>query len=1040
MHLPPDHLPPDERGSAPPEGAPDGPQALRLLREAQQQTAQVHSEHQRMMAESHQAFLNSTQAALAGLARLALEPGAPEGEAARDVQEGDPSRADAEEADPVGPYAGFAIGTDIAPPPSRTSEEAAADLPGTTVTSATVADTTEPAAAAHEAAAPEPDAPEPHAPENTAPAGGQAAAHSAEHLAEVLRTVVADLTGYPEDILTPDMALEADLGIDSIKRVQILAALRQQVPRLADVEVADVAALHTLGDVTERLAEAEAATGRKSSLQDRAGGPAPPRLVRLAPVAVPSGPPRLSVPGLNTSVLITDDGAGVAPALAAELTAHGIRARVTSEPPTDGTAREAGCVVLLDALRAYASPCDASGALHRDLMRSLRALAPSSPDRSTGRETSVVIVHDSGGDFGECGRQGEQAWLNGGAALARTAAREWPSAVVRAIDCERGHRPPEAVGRALAAELLTGGADPDVALSADGERRVLAYEEAPPSSAAPDRFGADSFLVVTGGGRGITAECLSTLAGRVRGVHLLLLGRTPLPDESPEETGPDGLAALTRTLMDRDRASGRVRPPAQVRAEAAQHLAAHEVRATLRRLEEAGATVRYAAVDTRDPVAVRSCLDKVRADWGPVTGLVHAAGVIADKPLTDKTDDQFDTVFTTKVDGLRHLLDATAEDPLDTVCLFSSVSAAVGNAGQADYAAANAVQDHMAAVLARQRPDARVVSLAWGAWRGGMVTPELQEHFDEAGTALIAPEAGAAAFADEVLSARGPTRIVLVPDADQIARWGATGPRARRPAPRGAVLVNGEQHPELADHAIAGRVILPVATAVELLARAVPGQRDVGRPFALHDVRVRGTLVLEDYPDTQWLTLHAAHTPGPDGWSLELRGAGDCPRFTAVAPLEAPGTPQDPAKGAPRPAPCPPLRYGDKAHFHGPLFQVVDEVVGCDTAGSLTVLHGLAEMGWPRERLWRTDPALVDGAMQSAVLWAEQAVGRATLPMAVSRCVVHRPGPAGPGPVTCRVTGRSADELEAVCDAVLTDEDGAVRATLHGIRLVVRPD
>src|SRR5207237_8922318 len=71
-----------------------------------------------------------------------------------------------------------------------------------------------------------------------------------------LLAVVAEKTGYPADSLQLGMALEADLGIDSIKRVEILSALQERVPGLADVPAAELGAVRTPGDVLARLAPA----------------------------------------------------------------------------------------------------------------------------------------------------------------------------------------------------------------------------------------------------------------------------------------------------------------------------------------------------------------------------------------------------------------------------------------------------------------------------------------------------------------------------------------------------------------------------------------------------------------------------------------------------------------------------------------------------------------------------------------------------------------------------------------------------------------
>ena len=69
----------------------------------------------------------------------------------------------------------------------------------------------------------------------------------------VLWQVVADKTGYPADMLEPAMALEADLGIDSIKRVEIFSALQERFPHLAQREAESLASLRTLGDIVAAL-------------------------------------------------------------------------------------------------------------------------------------------------------------------------------------------------------------------------------------------------------------------------------------------------------------------------------------------------------------------------------------------------------------------------------------------------------------------------------------------------------------------------------------------------------------------------------------------------------------------------------------------------------------------------------------------------------------------------------------------------------------------------------------------------------------------
>jgi hypothetical protein len=96
------------------------------------------------------------------------------------------------------------------------------------------------------------------------------------------------------------------------------------------------------------------------------------------------------------------------------------------------------------------------------------------------------------------------------------------------------------------------------------------------------------------------------------------------------------------------------------------------------------------------------------------------------------------------------------------VALFGSVAGAFGNRGQVDYAAANDALDKLAWWLSA-RVRGRVVSLDWGPWGGtGMVSPELAREYARAGVGLVDPEAGAAAFVDEILAASGPAQVVLM--------------------------------------------------------------------------------------------------------------------------------------------------------------------------------------------------------------------------------------------------------------------------------------
>ncbi|MGW1048739.1 SDR family NAD(P)-dependent oxidoreductase [Streptomyces sp. NPDC002521] len=361
------------------------------------------------------------------------------------------------------------------------------------------------------------------------------------------------------------------------------------------------------------------------------------------------------------------------------------------------------------------------------------------------------------------GEDTRAAGLNG---FFRAVAQEYPNTLARVVTLSPD-RPVTALADDLVGELLAPDRCPVVRHTADGIRLGPELHPAPLGPEADGDatantlaagLGPDSVALLAGGARGITARVAVTLAAA--GCRVELLGRTDVSDAC-EDPGPGrapDITALRSVLAGRGGLA-----PGDVDREARRVLARREVAATLGEIAAAGGKARYHCLDLRDAEAVRTTLEDIHADAGRIDAVVHAAGVVEDQLLADKKPDSFARVHGTKVNGARALLAALRDLPQlpSVTVLFGSVTAVLGNRGQADYSAAN---DALATLGRhwRRATGSRTLTIHWGPWapdprHPGMVGPELARDFARNGIGLIDPEDGVRALLREL--AHGDTDV-----------------------------------------------------------------------------------------------------------------------------------------------------------------------------------------------------------------------------------------------------------------------------------------
>ncbi|KNG93886.1 type I polyketide synthase [Pseudaestuariivita atlantica] len=193
-------------------------------------------------------------------------------------------------------------------------------------------------------------------------------------------------------------------------------------------------------------------------------------------------------------------------------------------------------------------------------------------------------------------------------------------------------------------------------------------------------------VMITGGFGGIGLTIAEDLIQR-HDARIVLMSRSPLP-------GREDWADHLRGHGPQDPVSRRIR--------------------AIERLEAMGGEVLVCAADVSNIEDIRRARTEAEERFGPVSGLIHAAGVIDDGPLLAKSPAGIEEVFTPKIHGLHVIEEAFPDGSLDWMALFSSTSTVTAPAGQVDYVAANAFLN---AYATSRRDDAtRVVAINWGIW------------------------------------------------------------------------------------------------------------------------------------------------------------------------------------------------------------------------------------------------------------------------------------------------------------------------------------
>ncbi|MFB2758629.1 SDR family NAD(P)-dependent oxidoreductase [Shewanella xiamenensis] len=958
------------------------------------------------------------------------------------------------------------------------------------------------------------------------------AAVSNDKIERTMMAVVADKTGYPVEMLELSMDMEADLGIDSIKRVEILGTVQDQLPNLPELSPEDLAECRTLGEIVALYAGSQASS---ELLQQNHATPIqeaitetvketidlPPHsevMLKKLPAAaelariIATSDVQLTA---NSYVVIGDDGhnAGV---IAEKLHAQGVKVAVVRSPKTVVTSAspldshianftleaiddESICEVInqIEALGQIAGfihlqpqhksvadkgaglvLADEAKASVEQAFLFAKHLQPLLTERDYCRFVTVSRID---GGFGYIGMdesasvlisQSElnQAALSG---LTKTLNHEWPGVVCRALDIAP-NLDAKTVANAVVQEYYLQDAPVEVGIDSELERTTLVAGNAVLRRSGASLSSADKILV-TGGAKGVTFECALSLAKRCK-AHFILVGRSAhqgIPAWAQGKNRNELKAAAIAHLQ----SLGDKPTPKQVDALVWPVQSSLEISHALQAFEAVGASAEYLSLDVNDPAAIASTIAPISA-LSPITGIIHGAGVLADKHIQDKTLSELERVYGTKVTGLNNLLSTLDLSQLTLIALFSSAAGFYGNTGQSDYAMSNDILNKAALQLALQLPRAKVMSFDWGPWDGGMVNPALKKMFIDRGVYVIPLKAGAELFASQLLSDTWAQLLVGTDmqgnTANAVEAASAKKPEADLtmaldPQPMAQTVpqsirvtryLDPKRMPFIEDHCINGHAVLPTVCAIDWMREAAKAH--LGKAVSVSDYRLLKGIIFDeallarDAP----IELELMLTPLTDATQQSTES------LTALISFE--GRPQYQAVLVAQTDDMPDAQglevgelhslieeitqqptivnreslYSDGTLFHGPRLQGISEVLAFDdqqliakVALPAVALDDCGEFA-PNLEDKGTQPFAEDLLLQAMLVWARLKYQAASLPSAIGEFVSYSPLGFGEKAVlVLDVLKHSSRSLEA--NIALYHQDGRLSCEMKRAKVTV---
>ncbi|MFF4378218.1 SDR family NAD(P)-dependent oxidoreductase [Kitasatospora sp. NPDC001547] len=605
----------------------------------------------------------------------------------------------------------------------------------------------------------------------------------------------------------------------------------------------------------------------------------------------------------------------------------------------------------------------------------------------------------------------------GAAGLAKTLHLEHPTVPTTVVElpdtAPEGAARDEAVARVVAETAATAGFA-EVRYQADGGRTVplLRPLQLRPAAEGGSPLDAGDVLLVTGGGKGITAECAIAMA-KDSGAALALIGRA-------------------------DPATDR------------------ELAGNLARMDDAGLRYRYARADVTSAEEVAAAVALLESGLGPVTAVLHGAGRNHPAALDALTAEDFRQTLAPKTDGLEAVLAAVRPERLKLLITFGSIIGRAGLRGEAHYATANDWMTELTLRFQQRYPKARALALEWSVWSGAGMGERLGvvEALIREGITPISTENGIQVLREVLADPSAGPVLVVSGRAGGLPTLATV--RQELPLTRfvervvahhpGIELITETElteggDPYLTDHRLQDDLLFPAVLGMEAMAQVAAAVSGHQGPPLLEDVEFRRPVVVRPGGSTTIRIAALVRDPGTVDVVLRSEGtdfATDHFRATLRYPRpEVPGTPVPAEFGLPAVPVDPVTELYGSVLFQGKRFQRLLEYRRASARHALAEISTTAQAPWFAAFLPQ-DQRLADPGTRDAMMHAIQCcVPDATLlPQGIERLWLADPADQDSEYVVLDARERWQDGDSYVYDLDVRTPAGKVVERWEGLTLV----